>query len=196
MILVYQIADYVGDSVKKLAKNLQAGFIISDAQLLERAKNRDDKAFNELVKRHQQFVYKIALGYLNDNEAAKDITQDVFLKAYRGLPYFQSDSQFTTWLYKICKNHCLNIIRRRKLENDNQPEERNDEMADISMKTKLKSLISRLNDEHREIIVLRYYNDLKYEEIARYLGINLGAVKIRLHRAKQELKQLAGVDIK
>jgi RNA polymerase sigma-70 factor, ECF subfamily len=195
MVLVYQIADYVGDGVKKLAKNLQAGFIISDAQLLERAKNRDDGAFNELVKRHQQFVYKVAFGYLNDSEAARDVVQDVFLKAYRGLPYFQSDSQFTTWLYKICKNHCLNVIRRHKLETDNPPEINSGEIPDISLKSKLKKLISRLSEDHREIIILRYYNDLKYDEIARYLGINPGTVKIRLHRAKRELKQLAGVDI-
>jgi RNA polymerase sigma factor (sigma-70 family) len=59
----------------------------------------------------------------------------------------------------------------------------------------LKMLIARLSEDYREIIILRYYNDLKYDEIARYLGINQGTVKIRLHRAKQELKQLAGVDI-
>ena len=123
------------------------------------------------------------------------MTQDVFLKAYRGLPYFQSDAQFSTWLYKICKNHCLNVIRRRKLESDNQPEENVGETPDISIATKLKKLISHLGEDHREIIILRYYNDLKYDEIARYLGINPGTVKVRLHRAKQELKQLAGVDI-
>lgn len=194
MVFVYQIADYVGANVKKLTKNLQARLIVTDAQLLERAKDKDDNAFNELVKRYQNFVYKTAYGYLTDREMAEDVTQDVFIKAYRGLPYFQNDSQFTTWLFKICKNHCLNIIRHRKLETDSREDNSRGHQPDLSMKIELKELISRLNDGHKEVIILRYYNDLKYDEIARYLGLPMSSVKMRLYRAKQELKKMVSVD--
>jgi RNA polymerase sigma-70 factor (ECF subfamily) len=194
MIATYQIADYVGNNVKKLAKSVQAKIVVSDDQLVERARNNDDGAFNELVRRHQNFVNKIAYGYVNDSELARDVAQDVFIKAYRGLEYFESDSRFTTWLYKICRNHCLNLIRRRRLEVERLAGP--DLIADApdhSLKARIKNLIGKLSDEYREIIILRYYGDLKYDEIAERLDLPLSTVKVRLFRAKQELKSLAGV---
>ncbi|MCP4581368.1 MAG: RNA polymerase sigma factor [candidate division Zixibacteria bacterium] len=196
MVIVYQLADLVGTGVKSIARNFQAKIAISDSQLLNRAKDGDDTAFNELVCRHQNFIYKLAWGYLNEKEAAKDATQDVFIKAYQGLPYFQSDSQFTTWLYRICKNHCLNLLRRQKRESELELDRPNNTESDLPMKLGLKKMIANLSEEYREIIILRYYQDLKYDQIARLLDIPLSTVKIRLHRAKAELKNLAGVGSK
>ena len=193
MVIVYQLADLVGTGVKSIARNFQAKLAVSDSQLLNRAKDGDNTAFNELVCRHQNFIFKLAWGYLNDNEAAKDATQEVFIKAYQGLPYFQSDSQFTTWLYKICKNHCLNLLRRRKRENEIEQDRPDITEPDLPMKLRLKKMIASLSDEYKEIIILRYYQDLKYDQIARLLDIPLSTVKIRLYRAKAELKSLAGV---
>jgi RNA polymerase sigma-70 factor (ECF subfamily) len=196
MVIVYQLADYVGTGVKKIARDLRAKMAVSDSQLLSRAKDGDNSAFSELVYRHQDFVYKLAWGYLNDNEEAKDAAQEVFISAYRGLPYFKSDSLFTSWLFKICKNHCLNVIRRNKLENEIERESPGVIESDLPIKLRLKKLVANLNDEHREIIILRYYQDLKYNQIAELLDIPLSTVKIRLHRAKAELKTLAGVGTK
>jgi len=196
MTMVYQLTGLVGAGVKNIARNLQAKMAVSDKQLLSRAKTGDDTAFNDLVCRYQDFVYRTALSYLHDSEAARDATQEVFIKAYQGLPYFQSDSQFTTWLYKICKNYCLNQLRRQKLENDTEPGGLYENGIDLPLKLRLRKIIESLNDEYREIIILRYYQDLKYERIARLLDIPLSTVKIRLFRAKAELKTLAGVSLK
>lgn len=192
MLIAYQIADYVGDNVKKTAQKLKARFTTTDSQLLEKAKKRDTEAFSELVRRNQNFVYRTALGYIQDSETAKDVTQDVFLKAYKGLPYFRDDSQFTTWLYKICKNQCLNLIRHRKLENGDRIEGDESEESQIPLKVSMKKMIALLEDEFQEIIMLRYFQDLKYDEIARYLDIPISTVKIRLYRAKRKLKKLYG----
>ena len=194
MVIVYQLADMVGTGVKSIARNFQAKFTVSDSELISRAKKGDDSAFNELVRRHQDFIYRLARGYLNEKEAAKDGTQEVFIRAYQGLPYFQSDARLTSWLYKICKNHCLNLLRRQKLENDLEYGPSANSEDDFTLKFKLKKMIAGLSDEYREVIILRYYQDLKYDQIARLLDLPLSTVKIRLHRAKAELKILAGVD--
>jgi len=193
MAMVYQLTGIVGAGVKNIARNFQAKMTVSDAQLLTRAKSGDDTAFNDLVCRHQNFVYRTALGYLHDSETAKDAAQDVFIKAYQGLPYFQSDSQFSTWLYKICKNYCLNLLRRQKLENETEPTNFDKNETDLSLTLTIRKLVDSLNDEHREIITLKYYQDLRYDQIARLLNIPISTVKIRLFRAKAELKILAGV---
>ena len=193
MAMVYELTGLVGARVKNIARNFQAKIAVSDAQLLVRAKSGDDTAFNDLVCRHQNFIYRTALGYLHDSEAAKDAVQEAFVKAYQGLPYFQSDSQFSTWLYKICKNYCLNLLRRQKLENETEPVNSSNNETDLSLKLRLKKMVDSLNEEYREIIILRYYQDLKYDQIARLLDIPLSTVKIRLFRAKAELKILAGV---
>ncbi len=195
MAMVYQLTGLVGAGVKNIARNFQAKMAVSDAQLLARAKSGDDTAFNDLVCRHQNFIYRTALSYLHESEAAKDAVQEVFVKAYQGLPYFQSDSQFSTWLYKICKNYCLNQQRRQKLENETEPVISSKNEMDLSLKLRLKKMVNSLNEEYREIIILRYYQDLKYDQIARLLDIPISTVKIRLFRAKAELRTLAGASL-
>ena len=192
MVLVYQIANNVGAGVKKAAGNIRARFADTDSKLLEKAKKKDSAAFSELVKRHQNFIFRTALGYLHDRETARDVTQDVFIKAYRGLPYFRDDSQFSSWLYKICKNHCLNILRRNKIESIEPEVEEAYETSDISLKVRMRRLLGRLEPDYREVIMLRYYQQMQYDEIARYLDIPISTVKIRLYRAKKELKKLYG----
>ncbi len=192
MLMVYQIAEHVGDNVKKTAQKFKARFTATDSQLLERAKNKNSEAFGELVKRNQNFIYRTAMGYVGDSETARDITQDVFIKAYRGLPYFRDDAQFTTWLYKICKNQCLNLLRHRKLETGEAVKGEQSAESQIPLRLGMRKLIDLLAEEYREIIMLRYFQDLKYDEIARYLDIPISTVKIRLYRAKRELKKLYG----
>ena len=133
MTVVYQMADFVGTSVRKIARNLHANLVVPDSQLLTYAKEGDNEAFSELVRRHQDFIFKFARGYLNDNQAAEDVTQDVFIKAYQGLPYFKNESQFSSWLYTICKNHCLNQIRRSILEENSVIENVNYSNLNLSM---------------------------------------------------------------
>lgn len=196
MAFVYEIADTVGTGMKKIARNLQAKLADGDSLLLERAKNGDDSSFAELVRRHQNHIYRLAFGYLGEREAAKDTTQEVFLKAYQGLLYFQNDSQFSTWLYSICKNHCLNVLKRQRLQERIELPNGNQVENTLPLKIRLKGILAELKDEHREIIILRYYQDLKYDQIAKILNISMDTVKVRLFRAKAELKELMGEGLK
>ncbi len=192
MATVYSLTILVGAGIKKATRYIQSKMVLTDSNLVIRAQDGDSEAFNELVCRHQDFVYRQALSYLHDRDSAKDAAQEVFIKAYRGLAYFHNDSLFQAWLYRICKNHCLNIIRRLKIEEDARFELGVGVNPDLSLQLRLKKLISKLGDDYREIIILRYYQDLKYDEIARLLSISISTVKIRLFRAKKMLKDMIG----
>lgn len=165
---------------------------MTDSRLIARARDGDDEAFGEIVERYQGFVYRQAWGYLEDSEAAKDATQEVFVTAYQGISYLRQDSALRRWLYRICRNHCLNVIRRRKLEHDHRPEAPAEVRSDVPLRITLRRMISYLDDPYREVVILRYYHDLKYEEIAQVLDISVDSVKIRLFRAKRRLKEMLG----
>ncbi len=165
---------------------------MTDSGLIARAKEGDDEAFGEIVRRYQGLVYRQAWGYLEDAEAAKDAAQEVFVTAYKGITYLREDSALRRWLYRICRNHCLNVIRRRKLEHDHRPEAPTEVRSDVPLRITLRRMISYLDDPYREVVILRYYGDLKYEEIAQVLDISVSTVKIRLFRAKRRLKRMLG----
>ncbi len=189
---VYQLACLIATNVKISTKYIQSRLTLSDSQLVTRAKKGDDEAFCEIVRRYQRFVYRQAWAYLNDDEAAKDAAQDVFLIAYEGIPYLRENTALRRWLYQICRNHCLNIIRRRKLERELRPEVPEKSKSNMALRIILRGMISDLNDPYREVIILRYYHDLTYEQIAQVLDISLSTVKTRLFRAKKTLKRMIG----
>ena len=192
MATVYSLTSLVGAGIKKATCYIRSKMVLTDSDLIARAQDGDDEAFNELVCRHQDFVYRQALSYLQDCDSAKDAAQEVFIKVYHGLVYFQNDSHFQAWLYRICRNHCLNVTRRLKIEENARFESGNSENPDLPLQFKLKKMISKLNNDYKEIIILRYYQDLKYDEIARLLSISISTVKIRLFRAKKMLKDMMG----
>lgn len=196
MVVNLQFLSVANVSVKKLARQIQTKLVLTDSQLVARAKDGDHDAFAELIRRHQDYVFRQAMGYLQEKEAARDAAQETFIKAYQGLAYFKNESKFqdpstfSAWLFRICKNHCLNVLRRMKQEAGidcniikvNQP--------DLSLTSRLKKMIAGLREEYSEVIILRYYQGLKYDQIARILDTPLSTVKIRLFRAKNELKKV------
>jgi len=166
----------------------------------------DMDAFSALVSEHQTMVYHLALSMVHHREDALDVSQEVFLKLYRFLPSFQFESAFTTWLYRLTKNTALDFLRsakrRSKASLDHlteqgmtlpDPEEQHDpytETVASERRMLLYRAIARLSDSHREILVLHAFCGLSYEEIAETLNIELGTVKSRLNRAKQQLRKL------
>ena len=190
--MIYQMTAFVSTRVKRAVLSLRAGLVMTDSQLIDLARAGDGDAFGELLKRHQDFVYRLAYGYLRDSDGAKDITQEVFLKAYTVLPYFRTGNSFPGWLFKICKNQCLNLLRRQKLENATEIENPGAVCQDEALRLRVQKLIGRLPADYQDVIILRYYDNLKYDQIAVILGVNIGVVKVRLHRARQMLKKLAG----
>ena len=192
---VCQVVALIAAGVRLTANRIQSRLVLSDIELIARTRDGDDEAFCEIVRRYQGFVYRQAWGYLQDSEAAKDAAQEVFVTAYEGIPYLREDSALRRWLYRICRNHCLNVLRRQKLERRLRPDAPDQVRQDVALRVALRQMISKLKDRYREVVILRYYNDLTYEQIAEVLDIPASTVKIRLFRAKNTLKKILGEKI-
>lgn len=180
---------------------------VPDAELVRRFKEGDRAAFAEIVRRYQDRVFAMCVRWMGDHQIAEEVAQDVFLALFRSLTQFRGDAQLSTWIYRVVINHCKNrrLYRRRRhtdqhepLEGDAQEEAPARQIPDGGPGTDaplhaaqagsmLKEALQLLDDEQREIIVLREVQDLSYEEIADILELPKGTVKSRLHRARTEL---------
>ncbi|MBQ2412275.1 MAG: sigma-70 family RNA polymerase sigma factor [Anaerotignum sp.] len=180
---------------------------LQEKDLILKAKQGDMLAFEELILKHEKIVYNLALRMMNHSEDAMDISQEVFLKAYRSLSNFDERSAFSTWLYRITHNTCIDEIRKRKgkqtysLEEDLESEDGSmqrqvaddgDTPEESLMRKEQKSEILRaldtLSEEHKAAIILRDVKGMSYEEIAEILELSLGTVKSRINRARNQLK--------
>lgn len=174
-----------------------------DQELVARSRNGDREAFAALVRKYQSKVLTLAVRILDNRHEAEDIAQDIFVKIFQSLHDFRGASRFSTWLYRITVNHCLNSLRRRTRQqqtlvpsepaewiqespagNPYQTLERKERWALVQAK------LQELSPEHRTIILLRDFEGLSYDEIADVLQLESGTVKSRLHRARMELKAL------
>ncbi|MFO8056320.1 MAG: sigma-70 family RNA polymerase sigma factor [bacterium] len=189
-----------------------------DRELIDRFLKGEDQAFNRLVLKYQNKAFNLCYRFLGDPDEAEDMAQEVFMTVHKSLPKFRGDSLFSTWLFRITVNHCKNRIkflgRRRYYQSVSmdQPQETEDgdlyhevedespdpESALDSRETQdlVQEAISRLEPEHRLVIVLRDIEDVPYEEIAEMLGIKVGTVKSRIHRGRSELKSLLEKKVK
>jgi RNA polymerase sigma-70 factor (ECF subfamily) len=167
----------------------------TDADLVSRAQAGRLDAFEELVRRHRLGTFRVALRLLGDESDAEDATQDAFVQAWRNLGRFRADAAFSTWMYRIVTNRCLNMLRARRrarsepLPDDREaPASRPDRIAEGRWQLEdLARAIMRLTPEQRAPLVLRELQGCSYEEIAETLDLSISAVKSRLHRARLEL---------
>jgi RNA polymerase sigma-70 factor (ECF subfamily) len=183
------------------ALNAQSSVLSSadqDRLAVQAALRGDQAAFADLVTRYQTAVYNMAYRMLGDATEAEDAAQEVFVRAWNQLHTFQQDRRFSTWLLSIASHHAIDVLRRRKpvaplddvalyVESDEaSPDEiaLQDEQRDI-----VKKLLNTLPEKYRSVTVLRYYNDLSYDEIARMTGLTESAVKTQLHRARRMLAE-------
>jgi RNA polymerase sigma-70 factor (ECF subfamily) len=172
---------------------------IEDSLLVKRFKNGDQKAFNLLVERYKRNMYNLILKMVCNSDDAKDLSQEVFVKAYQGLNSFEGKSSFYTWLYKIALNLCLNFSRREKFRSFisifELPETHL--TADSSMtkvdEEKLSLAIDKavldLPPKQRMVFVLRYYHQTPFSEIAQILGKTEGGVKANYFQAIKKLRK-------
>ena len=188
-----------------------------DREIIERVLQGDKEAFREIVLRYQTRIYNMTYRFLGNREEAEDLSQEIFLSIYRNLKNFRHESKFSTWVYRIVQNHCINrsayLKRRHVSEHDSltrhEPEGRGNELAERALADPTESPegnlqrreverivqqgISRLQEDFRQILILRDLEGRSYDEIAEILGISLGTVKSRIHRARMSLKaQLDG----
>jgi RNA polymerase sigma factor, sigma-70 family len=181
--------------------------VTDDFTLIRSIQAGDHQAFESLVRRYQRQVANLIYLTMGNRDDVDDIAQEVFIRVYRSLSKFKFDASFFSWLYRITMNLCIDEIRKRKirrvlsldyLTEDNLEKNRKSKdytMASDSVLTEekrqvIQSALQRLTPEHREVLVLREYQDLSYNEIAETLNLRLEAVKSRIFRARVELKNL------
>lgn len=174
---------------------------IDVAHLVERAKAGDRTAFDELVRATHVDTYTLAYRLTGDEEDARDVVQEAYLRAYRGLKRFRGDAQFSTWMYRITANCAANQLgRRQKHRHDELNEELGvtddrpsiDPQAHaevVDLRGRLRVALDALPPKLRSVVILRDIYDLPHESIAAELGISESAAKVRLHRARRKLRE-------
>lgn len=178
-----------------------------ETQLVKRAKENDGKAYDELTLLFKDAVYGIIYRMVRNKQEAEDLTQEAFIKAYNSINSFNEDYAFSTWLFKIATNNCIDFFRKRKLKTysmdqtikykddeihqeyaDEDPTAENILLADEKSKMIHQAILS-LPEKYKTAIVLRHHDEKSYEEIAQILDLPLGTVKARIFRAREMLKK-------
>ena len=174
----------------------------SDEELVARADKGERRAFDELVRRHQERLYYLCLRYVKSQADAQDVVQRSFVKAYKSLSSFRGDSKFKTWLYRIAINLSLNHIRDRGRE---RPEEIDDAALSesaVGLKrielsedaARLRDAIEELPNMQRQVLQLRIYDDLTFKEVGALAGCSENSAKVNFHYAVKKLRSLLQKD--
>lgn len=175
----------------------------SDLELVNEFQAGKVEAFNELVRRYQQKVYWIARRMVGDHDEADDVTQEVFVKVYKKIKDFRSDSSFYTWIYRITTNTAINVLRQRKIADFVRFDEAfpvlssmSDEsqnpfrkLESIENQSLLESAIAQLPAKQKKVFVLRYFEEMPYEEISRTLKISVGGLKANYFHALKNIQK-------
>lgn len=182
-----------------LSEKAQKDFI-----LVQRATKGDQKAYTELMDRYRDAIYFMLLKMVNNSSDAEDLTIEAFGKAFKNLGQYAPNYAFSTWLFKIATNNCIDFIRKKKANtisldqnDDDQDKAPTDIMASVldpeesmikEQKLKImRSIVSRLKPRYRKLIELRYFKEFSYEEISQELELPIGTVKAQLFRARELL---------
>jgi RNA polymerase sigma-70 factor (ECF subfamily) len=175
---------------------------MEEKQLVRLAQDGSPAAFEELVVKYQPKVFSMALSFTRNREAADDLAQEVFLKAYLALPRFHGKSEFGTWLYRISVNHIKDFLRKKgrakevslddvreiSFSDREQTEKAELERETESRRTLVQRFVQSLPEKYRVILTLRDIQGLPYEDISRILRLSPGTVDSRLHRARRMLR--------
>ncbi len=176
---------------------------MDEKKLVELAQEGSEDAFSELVRSYQSKVFSMALSFTRNREAADDLAQEVFLKAFLALPKFRFKSEFGTWLYRISANHAKDYLRKHgklkevSLDEVREPASGDQEQAvraeeereTQQRKTLVRKIVESLPDKYRMIITLRDIQGLSYERISEILSLSPGTVDSRLFRARRMLRK-------
>ena len=175
--------------------------IVDELSVVHKAQQGDAEAFARLVEAYRGPVYRLALSMGLSPHDAEEVAQEAFVAAWRGLPNFRGNSKFFTWLYQLTRHAAIDFLRREKRRGDtveltecpeigdgeNQPEKIMEQQGD---REAVVAAMAELTPEYREILLLRYMQELDYDEIAAVLKLPAGTVKSRLNRARAKLKEI------
>ena len=175
-----------------------------ERDLVERCRRGDEGAFQELVEEHRSLVFALIARVIPDRSRTEDAAQDVFLRMYRGLPYFRGESRLSTWIYRIVANVCAQESARRpaptSLDDDRArpvvPAVADRQFSDLELRERLEKAIARLPSNQRLLVAAHYLEGIRYEDLAEALDIPMGTVKTHLYRAKQQLRRLLETDLR
>jgi RNA polymerase sigma-70 factor (ECF subfamily) len=181
--------------------------LLEDRELVERAREGDGAAFQVLIERYKKKIYAVALDMTGDHHNAEDISQDVFLKAFRSLPGFKGRASVSTWLYRMAVNVCIDRSRKKAwkalrpkgiMTDDDiysQAQSRNTlsdpekELENALLQQHIRRALDNLTQRERAVFVLRHYHAMPVKEIADCLNITVGTVKSTLFRALKHLQE-------
>ena len=187
-----------------------AGDELDDSLFVARAQRGDLRAFEELVNRHRNKTYAMIQNMVKNEADAWDLSQDVFVKAWKALPKFKSEAKFSTWIYRITHNAVYDFTRKRKLKSEGElddellgenainlsaptsptlPEKPDTALKNRELRDRIETAIGKLSEQHREVILLREVQGLDYKEIAEVIDCSLGTVMSRLFYARKHLQE-------
>ncbi len=172
---------------------------LDEAALIAACLDNRPGAFDLIVERHQRAVYQICYRFMGNHEDASDLSQDVFLRAYRGLRNFKGQSAIGTWLHRISVNTCLNrlALKAPKVESyeerqfeDTRTESASERLLRDERAAHVRAAVAKLPPKQRAALILRTYQEMSHQDIAESLGTSVGAVKANVFHALQNLKKL------
>jgi len=170
---------------------------MDELELIERCKSGDTDAFEKLILVYESKIYNLCFYTLKNKDDALDATQEVCIKIYKSISKFKGDSKFSTWVYRITYNTCMDYVKKRKddipyddfINSEDHSENKIDGIIESKeLKSEIRNCIMKLGEDFRKIIILRDIDGLSYQEIANILNIEVGTVKSRLSRARDTLK--------
>lgn len=168
--------------------------------IIARARRGDADAFEQLVTAYRNQVFRLALRMCGNEADADEVAQEAFLSAWKGLPNFRGESRFSTWLYQLTTHAAIDLMRREKRQAaaedideitaaDDGPSPQQ-QVERTETQREIRSALMQLPEEYRQVLLLRFMQELSYEEIGRALKLPVGTVKSRLNRAKAQLKDI------
>lgn len=170
---------------------------MEERRLIIGSMERDEEAFEKLILSYEGKIYNMCFYLLKNKEDAMDASQEVCIKIYKSIDKFKGESKFSTWIYRITYNTCIDFIKKRKNELSydeviDTDTHRDDRIEDIieskELKYEIKRCIMKLSEDFRTIVIFRDIEGLSYQEIAEILNIEVGTVKSRLNRAREALR--------
>ena len=180
-----------------------------EAELIARCLQNDREAFGVLVERYAEPILNMAYRMVGDHMEAKDLTQETFLSAWKGLPQFRAKSRFSTWLYRIAVNKCKDSLRARRASDEKMEPDRDDlvtveyavdygtpelELSRKEMEAHLEQALQAIPLLYREAFILKHVEGLSYEEMSEVLGVAGDTLKMRVYKARLALRRmLSGV---